>query len=41
MTETSNCIDDDGGDDDDDRDDDTSVLQTELGPQPLTIMKAR
>lgn len=34
MTETSNCT-------DDDPDDDASALQTELGPQPLTIMKAR
>ncbi|XP_042352456.1 protein zwilch homolog [Plectropomus leopardus] len=34
MTETSNCT-------DDGADDDANVLQTELGPQPLTIMKAR
>ncbi|KAM9352030.1 protein zwilch homolog [Symphorus nematophorus] len=39
MTETSNCIDDDA--DDNDEDDDANALQTELGPQPLTIMKAR
>ncbi|XP_034735344.1 protein zwilch homolog [Etheostoma cragini] len=37
MCETSTCTDSD--DDDDDADDDT--LQRELGPQPLTIMKAR
>ncbi|XP_041794052.1 protein zwilch homolog [Chelmon rostratus] len=38
MTETSNCTDDD---DDDDADDYARALRTELGPQPLTIMKAR
>uniref|UniRef100_A0A3P8U2J0 Protein zwilch n=1 Tax=Amphiprion percula TaxID=161767 RepID=A0A3P8U2J0_AMPPE len=35
ITETSNC------DGDDDANDSVSVLQTELGPQPLTIMKAQ
>ncbi|XP_059191479.1 protein zwilch homolog [Centropristis striata] len=35
MTETSNCTDNSADDDD------TNALQTELGPQPLTIMKAR
>ncbi|XP_073328427.1 protein zwilch homolog isoform X2 [Pagrus major] len=39
MTETSNCTDDD--DDYAAADDDTSALQTELEPEPLTIMKAR
>ncbi|TMS05640.1 Protein zwilch-like protein [Larimichthys crocea] len=42
ITETSNCTDDD--DDDDDADDDDAAaneLQTELGPQPLTVVKAR
>ncbi|XP_031138462.1 protein zwilch homolog [Sander lucioperca] len=33
MSETSNCTDDDDADD--------NALQRELGPQPLTIMKAR
>ncbi|XP_070763883.1 protein zwilch homolog [Enoplosus armatus] len=40
RTETSNCAD-DAHDDDDDDDDNANALQTELGPQPLTIMKAR
>lgn len=35
MTETSNCT------DDDHEADDVSPLQTDLGPQPLTVMKAR
>ncbi|XP_068579300.1 protein zwilch homolog [Cebidichthys violaceus] len=40
MTETSNCS--DNNDDDDDADNaDAIALLTELGPQPLTIMKAR
>uniref|UniRef100_A0A8C3AIZ1 Protein zwilch n=3 Tax=Cyclopterus lumpus TaxID=8103 RepID=A0A8C3AIZ1_CYCLU len=40
TTETSNCTD---NDDDADADDhvDANALQAELGPQPLTIMKAR
>ncbi|KAG8012688.1 Protein zwilch-like protein, partial [Nibea albiflora] len=38
MTETSNCTDDG---DDDDADDASNELQTELGPEPLTVMKAR
>lgn len=37
MVETSNCA----SDDDDDADESPSTLQTEPGPQPLTIMKAR
>lgn len=35
MTETSTCT------DDDHEADDVSPLQTDLGPQPLTVMKAR
>lgn len=35
MTETSNCT------DGDHEADDVSPLQTDLGPQPLTVMKAR
>lgn len=44
MTETSNCTDGDEADDDGDyvaADCDASALQTELVPEPLTIMKAR
>ena len=43
MTETSNCADDDDvADDADDADDaNADLLQTELVPEPLTIMKAR
>lgn len=37
MTETSNCTDDNT----DDENEDAVALRTELGPQPLTIMKAR
>ncbi|XP_051239409.1 protein zwilch homolog [Dicentrarchus labrax] len=36
MTETSNCADDDDNDEED-----ANEVQIELGPQPLTIMKAR
>ncbi|XP_034541993.1 protein zwilch homolog isoform X2 [Notolabrus celidotus] len=36
MTETSNCTSEDADDDED-----TNTLQTEIGPQPLTVMKAR
>ncbi|XP_070686307.1 protein zwilch homolog [Pempheris klunzingeri] len=41
MTETSNCTDDDDDDGGGDDNGDASALQTELGPQPLTVMKAR
>lgn len=44
MTETSNCTDGDEADDNGDyvaADSDASALQTELLPEPLTIMKAR
>lgn len=37
MTETSNCV----ADGDAADDDAVNVLPTDLGPQPLTIMKAR
>uniref|UniRef100_A0A3Q0R721 Protein zwilch n=1 Tax=Amphilophus citrinellus TaxID=61819 RepID=A0A3Q0R721_AMPCI len=37
MTETSNCSDGDA----DEANDSAHVLQTEMGPQPLTVMKAR
>nr|XP_020474971.1 protein zwilch homolog [Monopterus albus]XP_020474972.1 protein zwilch homolog [Monopterus albus] len=36
MTETSNCT-----DDEDNANANVSILQTELGPQPFTVMKAR
>ncbi|KAI3371277.1 hypothetical protein L3Q82_023893 [Scortum barcoo] len=39
ITETSNCTDDDVDEDEDG--DDANTFQTELGPQPLTVMKAR
>lgn len=35
MTEASNCSDEDANDDD------TNTLQTEMGPQPLSVIKAR
>lgn len=46
MKETTNCNDSNDADDDDDDEEDehhdiADVLLTDLGPQPLTITKAR
>ncbi|XP_074533521.1 protein zwilch homolog [Halichoeres trimaculatus] len=38
MAEASSCTNEDADDDDDDK---TNTLQTEMGPQPLTVIKAR